>query len=294
MKSLLACIMCFIAFSVSAEPLKVVATFSILADFVKQIGREHVVVSIVGPNSDAHIYEPTPQDVKKIHKADTIFTNGLSFEGWLSRLIETAGCNGYIVVSTAGITPRLLNDPDEGVVEDPHAWHDVLHVKKYIQNITEALVKIDPARHFVYEKNAKNYLAELDKLHQHIVTEIGNIELGKRKIITAHDAFGYFGDRYNVSFLAPVGISTEAEPSVQDIVSLIETIRTHKIKTIFVENISNPKMIHQIAEETGAEVGGVLYSDALSELDEPGATYLKLMYHNVGLFVQAMRHAEAP
>lgn len=292
MNRILACLLCLVTLSVSGEPLKVVATFSILADFVKQIGREHVVVSIVGPNSDAHIYEPTPQDVKKVHNADTIFTNGLNFEGWLSRLIETSGCKGDIVVATTGITPRFLNDPDEGVVEDPHAWHDVLYVKIYIKNIAEALAKIDPAHRDVYEENAKNYLAALDKLHNHILTEMGSIAQDKRKIITAHDAFGYFGARYAVEFLAPVGISTEAEPSVQDIISLIKTIRKHKIKTIFVENISNPKMIHQIAEETGVEVGGVIYSDALSEPNGLGATYLDLMYHNVGLFMQAMRSAD--
>ncbi len=294
-KHILLCAFFLVSASINASiaplssPLRAVATFSILADFVKQVGREHVVVSIVGPNSDAHIYEPTPQDVRIVSAADIIFTNGFGFEGWLSRLIETSGCKGKIVVATEGIIPRLLNDPDEGVVEDPHAWHDVMYVKRYIQNIQKALSTIDPERRDIYASNAVAYLKELEDLNQEIIQQIEEIPPEARTIITAHDAFGYFGARYGINFLAPVGISTEAEPSVQDIVRLIQMIQAHNIKMIFVENISNPKMIHQIAEETGAFVGGVLYSDALSDTHEPGATYLNLMRHNVHLFVSSMR-----
>lgn len=269
-------------------PMKIITTFSILGDFVKEVGKDKVVISIVGPNCDAHIYEPTPKDVKNIAHADIVFVNGLGFEGWMDRLIESSGYEGDIITATRGVKPRALDDAVTGTVDDPHAWHNVQNVKIYVQNIMQALIKQDPDNKAFFEKNGKAYLKKLDALDKWVQVQFTGIPAEHRKIITAHDAFGYFGEKYGVTFLAPVGISTAAEPTVKSIVNLIKEIRKYNVKTIFVENISNSKLIEQICEETGATMGDVIYSDALSEPSEPGGTYLKLMRHNVTLFSKAM------
>lgn len=263
--------------------MRVVATFSILADFVKAVGQENVVISIVGPNSDAHVYEPTPQDVRTIQEAELVFINGLGFEGWMDRLISASGYNGIPVVVTDGINPRTL-----GTQIDPHAWHNVQNAKVYVHNILKAFQRQDPARRSVYQKNAEDYLRKLEILDQWIEENFDSIPLEKRQIITAHDAFGYFSDRYGVQVLSPVGISTEAEPTPKTIANLIDIIRKKRIKIIFIENIGNPKILKQIADETGAKIGAVIYSDALSEQEEPGYNYEAMMRHNVSLFKQAM------
>lgn len=278
----------------SAAPHKIITTFSILGDFVKAVGKDKVVIAIVGPNSDAHIYDPTPQDVKQISQADLIFVNGLDFEGWMERLIQCSGYKGDIVVASRGVPPRILSDPSEGEIIDPHAWHDIQYVQQYVRNIMDTLIAHDPAHKDYYKKNGEAYLEDLRQLDDWVKQEISKIPQDHRKIITAHDAFGYFGDRYGVTFLAPVGLSTNAEPTVQAIVSLIKEIKKLNIKTIFVENISNPKLIQQISEETQAKIGGVIYSDALSEAHEPGKDYLSLMRHNVSLFIEAMQEMTSP
>lgn len=269
-------------------PHNIVATFSILGDLVKQIGRDKIVLSIVGPNSDAHTYEPTPKDAKMIGAADIVFVNGLGFEGWMDRLVESSGYQKDVIVASKGVKPRFIEEEGD-TIEDPHAWHDLEHVKIYIQNIEKALSAFDPQNAPYYQANAKAYIQKLDALHQWLMNALKQVPESRRQIITAHDAFGYFSQRYGVKMRAPVGTSTEAEPTVQAVVELIKAIQKHNIKTIFVENISNPKIIQQISEETGAKIGNVIYSDALSNPDEPGYDFLSLFKHNATQFLNAMK-----
>ena len=275
--------------TVIAKPLQIVASFSILGDLIQQVGGDKVqVTTIVGPNGDAHVYEPTPADVKNIAQTDMLFINGLGFEGWIERLIDGAGFKGDVVVTTAGIQPRIFDDNGAGKILDPHIWHDPLLVKQVVKNIVKALIKRDPANKRFYQQREKAYLQELAHLDCWITSQLKKIPLEKRKVITAHDAFGYFGKRYNINILSPVGISTEAEPTIQTVAGLVRLIRQLHILTIFLENITNAKMIEQIADETGARIGGTLFSDALSLPHEGGDTYIKLIQHNVTHFMQAM------
>ncbi len=280
---------CLLSAEKPSKHLKIVTTFSILGDFVQEIGKDKVVISIVGPNSDAHTYQPTPKDVCQIAQADLIFINGLGFEGWIERLIESSGYKGPIVTATQGIKPLLVNAPGEGEAPDPHAWNTIENAKIYIKNIFEALSELDPDQKDFYLKNYEEYLEKLEALEGEIQTAFKSIPLDSRKIITAHDAFGYYGKAYGVAFLAPVGTNTADEPSAKEMAKLVEEIRNNKIKMIFVENITNKKLIQQLAEETGVEIGPEIYSDALSEKNQPGYNYLALMRHNTQQFVHSMR-----
>lgn len=270
-----------------AKPLKVVASFSILGDLVEQVGQDRVAVeTIVGPNGDAHVYEPTPSDMKKLIQADMVFMNGLGFEGWIQRLIEASGFKGPLVVATKNIHPRLVFEGR--LVEDPHAWHSISNAIVYVHNIRDALIKHDPENSQFYRNNARAYIQRLNELDAEMRERLSEMPPWKRKIITAHDAFGYLGHSYGIEFLAPIGTNTESEPCAKDMVKLIEEIKKHGVKTIFLENIANPKLIQQLAHETGARVGDVLYSDALSEQEGPAATYESMVQYNFNLFVRAM------
>ena len=279
----------FLLASAWADPkIKVVATFSILSDLVRQVGGDRVeVASLVGEDQDPHMYEPKPSDIKKITDADLVFINGLGFEGWLKRLIESSDYKGELIVVSDAVHPRLVFEGT--LIRDPHAWHSIPNAKIYVTNILEALKKLDPASQDYYEKRARTYLSSLTKLDQSIREEIDQIPPQRRKIITAHDAFGYFGNTYGVEFLAPKGISTETEAKVQNVVDLIKKIRKYKIKTVFIENIADPKLLKQIAQEGGATLGGTLYSDALSSKDGPAPTYLEMMRYNVDLLLSSMQ-----
>ncbi len=269
------------------KSIKAVASFSILGDIVKNIGQDKVnVKSIVGPNGDAHVYEPRPDDIKLISEADIVFINGMGFEGWLNRLINSSGFKGPIIISTTNIHPRLVFE--EKLIEDPHAWHSISNIKIYIYNITKALKDRDPENADYYENNAQSYIEKLNDLDAEIREAVDKIPPPKRKVITAHDAFGYFGNTYGIQFLAPIGTSTCCEAKVKDIISLIKQIKESGVKTIFVENITNPRVIKQIARETGAKIGGELYSDALSESDGPAASYINMVRHNFSLLIESM------
>jgi len=268
--------------------IKILTTFSILKDFAQQIGKDRVTVdTLVPPNGDPHVYEPKPSDVKKITSANLILMNGLGFEGWMERLIAAAQHKGISTVCTEHIHPRLVLE--DTLVRDPHAWHSVSNAKIYIRNIANALIKIDPKNESYYEENTRKYLEELTNLDESIRRSVDKVALQKRKIITAHDAFGYFGNSYGIQFLSPQGVSTESEPSIRSIIGLIKQIKKLGIKTIFVENISDPKIIHQISRETSAKIGGTLYSDGLSEDGEAASTYIKMIRHNFDLLLTAMR-----
>jgi zinc/manganese transport system substrate-binding protein len=277
--------------ALAAEPLRVIASFSILGDIVAEVGGDRVEVrTLVGPNGDAHVYEPTPADARATSAAGLVVVNGLGFEGWLDRLVEASGYSGPVAVASDGVTPINLNGEEAAEIGDidPHAWQSVANVQVYVKNIVTALCAADAGECADYEANAAAYLAELSALDASIKSGVAAIPAEKRKVITTHDAFGYFAREYGVTFLAPQGVSTESEASAGEVGALIEQIRDEGVSALFLENISDPRLIQQIAAETGIEPGGELYSDALSEPDGPAATYLDMMRHNATLLQSAM------
>jgi zinc/manganese transport system substrate-binding protein len=257
--------------------LPVVASFSIIGDFVREVGGDRVdVTTLVGPDGDAHVYQPTPADVRHIAQAKVIFVNGLGFEGWLERLVAAAKGKGAIVTLGKGVASR---PGEEGT--DPHAWQDVANARIYVAEIRDALIAADPAGADAYRANASAYTAKLDALDAEIVKALEGVPKDRRRVVSTHDAFGYFSARYGVEFIAPQGVSTEAEPSARDIARIIEAVKQHKVGAVFLENISDPRLARRIAAETGAKIGGVLYSDALSAPGEGGANYIDMMRYNV-------------
>ena len=266
------------------ERLKVVASFSILGDFVKNVGGDRVdVTTLVGPNGDVHVYTPTPADAKKIADARLVIINGLGLEGWLPRLIQASGGKAPIITATRGITPLRL-----GSDADPHAWQSVASAKVYVANIRDALAAADPADAEMFLANARRYQAELDALEAAVRAAVEKIPPARRKVISTHDAFGYFAAAYGVEFIAPEGVSTETEPSARDVGAIISRIKSAKIPAVFLENISDPRLVSRIAAETGAKVGGTLFSDALT--DEKGVcpTYIEMVRHNIKALTSAL------
>ncbi len=273
-----------------SSPLPVVASFSILGDFVREVGGGAVDVSvIVGPDGDAHVYEPTPQDGRKLAQARLIFVNGLGFEGWIERLIKASRTAARIVVVSAGVPPRRFESG-----QDPHAWQDVANARRYVANIRDALMAEDPERAALFKANAATYLAKLDALDREVAQTFAAVPKKRRRIVSTHDAFGYFSARYGLEFLAPQGVSTEAEPSARDIARIIDMVKREKIGAVFLENISDPRLAQSIAKETGAKIGGVLYSDALSAPDGPAPSYIEMMRHNVRELAKALAQPGAP
>jgi zinc/manganese transport system substrate-binding protein len=272
--------------SVSAAPAqekpKVVATFSILADFVKQVGGDRLEIqALVGPNGDAHVYQPTPEDAKTLAGAKVIVTNGFGFEGWMERLIKASGTKAPTVVATKGVKPRKTDDDHGHGDVDPHAWQSVPNAKIYVANVRDALAAADPAGKAAYEGNAVAYLAKLDALDAEVRAMVAKIPADRRKIITTHDAFGYFASAYGVAFIAPQGVSTESEVSARDVAKIITQIRKQKIPAVFLENISDDRLLKRIGQESGARIGGTLYSDALTDEKGPAPTYIDMIRHNV-------------
>jgi zinc/manganese transport system substrate-binding protein len=273
------------------ERLKVVATFSILADFVRNVGGERVSVSaLVGPNGDAHVYQPSPGDAKTLADARLVFANGLGFEGWINRLVRASGTRAQTVVATTGVKPRKAVD-DHGHAHgdaDPHAWQSVANAKIYVANIRDALSLADPAGKDSYAANAAAYFGRLDALEAEVRGAIEKIPSDRRRIITTHDAFGYFAAAYGVAFIAPLGVSTEAEVSAKDVAKIITQIRKQKIPGVFLENVTDERLLKRIGAESGARIGGTLYSDALTDPNGPAPTYLDMMRHNVKQLAAAL------
>jgi len=268
----------------AADRLNVVASFSILGDFVRNVGGDRVsITTLVGPDSDTHVYVPAPADVKRVADAKLVFVNGLGLEGWLSRLVKSAGSKAAIVTATSGITPLKL-----GSHADPHAWQSVANAKVYVTNIRDALAAADPANAEAYKSNADAYLADLDALDREVREAVARIPDGRRKVISTHDAFGYFAAAYGVEFIAPVGVSTESEASARDVARIITQIRTAKIPAVFLENISDPRLIRRISAETGAKVGGTLYSDSLTGEKGDSPTYIAMVRHNIKALTSAL------
>jgi zinc/manganese transport system substrate-binding protein len=272
--------------AVAQEKLNVVATFSILGDFVANVGGDRVAVTtLVGPNGDAHVYEPSPADAKRLADAKIVFTNGLGFEGWIARLIKASGTKAIVVVATKGVKPRHMeqadaHDRDHGST-DPHAWQSVANAKIYVANIRDALIKADAAGKATYEANATAYLAKLDALDQEVKDTVAKIPADRRRIISTHDAFGYFSEAYRLEFIAPQGVSTEAEVSAKEVAKIITQVKKQKIPAVFLENVSDSRLVQRIADETGAKIGGTLYSDALTGDKGDAPTYIEMVRHNI-------------
>lgn len=261
----------------------VTASFSILGDLVRVVGGDRVQVStLVGPDEDAHVFEPKPGDAKNLLQTRLLVTNGLGFEPWAKKLVNSAGYKGQSLVASQGIKPRVM--PAEGRKAatdiDPHAWQDPTHVMAYVRNIAAALSQLDPAGASIYQTNSQAYLRELQVLDGEAKATFAAIPLDKRKVITSHDAFGYFGAHYGIKFLAPQGMSTETEPSARQVAQLIRQIQKEKIKAVFVENMSNPKLLAQLSKDAGVKPGPALYVDALSKPGGPASSYLQMMRHN--------------
>ena len=266
------------------QRLNVVASFSILGDFAKNVGGERVnVTTLVGPDGDVHVYTPAPADAKKLADARLVIINGLGLEGWLPRLVQSAGSKATIVAASNGIAPLKV-----GSDADPHAWQSVTNAKMYVANIRDALAAADPVGAEVYRADAESYLAKLDALDREVRAGVAQIPPTRRKVISTHDAFGYFAAAYGVEFIAPLGVSTESEPSARDIAGIITQVRTAKIPAVFLENISDPRLIQRIAAETGAKVGGTLYSDSLTGEKGDAPTYIELVRHNIKALTRAL------
>jgi zinc/manganese transport system substrate-binding protein len=290
---LVICILGWAGPTAAAEKLKVVASFSILADFVAQVGGDRVsVTSLVGPDSDAHVYEPTPGDVRKVAEAKAIIVNGLGLEGWLPRLLEASGVKSEVIEASSGVRPLTADDDEDDYHHehghDPHAFQNIRSATIYIKNIAHGLCRSAPGECDQFQANAATYAGKLWQLDKEIRAAIERIPREKRSIITSHDAFGYFGHAYGLRFLAPEGVSTEAEASAEDVAKLIQQIRQQKASALFVENISDKRLIEQIGRETGLKIAGALFSDALSKKDGPAATYIDMMRHNVHTILTAI------
>lgn len=262
----------------------VVASFSILGDLVKNVGGDRVnVTTLVGPNGDAHVYTPSPQDARKITDAKLVVVNGLGFEGWLPRLVKSAGGQAVIVTASDGIAERDINNK-----ADPHAWQSVINVKGYVSNIREALVAVDPSGAAAYRANATAYLAKLDALDAEVRAAVAAIPEARRQVISSHDAFGYLADEYGITFVAPQGVSTDSEPSAQDLAKIITQVKMAKIPAVFLENISDPRLMRRIAADTGAKIGGTLYSDSLTAENGDAPTYIDMVRHNIKALTSAL------
>lgn len=275
-----------------AEKLKVLATFSIIADLVRNVGGDRVEVSaLVGADADGHAYSPSPADAKKVAEARVVIANGLGFEGWMTRLVKSSGSKAPVVVATKGIKPLKArgghshghghgHSHDHGQ-NDPHAWQSVPNVKVYVANIRDALAAADPAGKSVYEKNAYAYAAALDALDREVREAVERMPKQARRVITNHDAFAYFGAAYGLEFISAHGVSSDAQPSARDVARIVSQIRKQKIPAVFLENVSDDRLMKRIAAETGAKIGGKLYSDALTGEKGDAPTYIDLIRHNI-------------
>lgn len=284
----------------AAEPaLTVVATFSILGDFTQRIGGERVRVhTLVGPNADAHVYQPTPADGKTLARAALVVSNGLGFEGWIERLVKSSGYRGELLVASQGVPPLTNAAHDDGAkpghghgvsqTPDPHAWQDPANARRYVDNIAQGLATVDPAGKSLYLANADRLKRDIGEVDAEIRRLFAALPAERRKVVGSHDAFAYFSRAYGVRFISAVGLSTDAEASAADIGRIIRLIRKERIPAIFMENVSDPRLLERIRAETGARIGGTLYPDSLSRADGPAQTYLAMMRHNAKTLAAAL------
>lgn len=266
------------------KPLQVVASFSILADMAREVAGDVAQVhSLVGPNADAHVFEPRPADAQRLARADLVIVNGLHFEGWIERLVRSSGYRGLVLEASLGIEPRRVG---RGV--DPHAWQSLTHAQRYVENIRAALVTAAPTQAAAIDARARAYAGRLAELDARARATFGGIPPEQRRVVSTHDAFGYLGDAYGITFIAPRSWNTESEASAASVAAVIREVRRHQARALFVENITDRRSIERIAQETGARVGGTLYSDALAVPGKGPDTYLKLMAHNIATIAGAL------
>lgn len=273
----------------SAKTLNVVASFTVLADVVKNVGGDDVnVISLVPPNGDPHDFEPSPRDAKALKEADVTFLSGLGLESWFERLARASGSQKSPVVVSDGIETHTFVE-DEKTITDPHVWNSASNVKVWVARIESELSKADPSQAAVFHANAQRYVAKLNALNQRISMHLAEIPLDQRKVLTSHDAFGYYAKEYGVTFLSPLGLSTETEASAADVAQLIDQIKSEDIKVYFIENSNDSRLVKQIASATGAVAGGELYPESLSDESGPVPTYLRMMEFNTQQMVKAFK-----
>jgi len=277
-----------------AAPLPVVASFSILGGMVKEVGGDRVAVrTIAGPDVDAHSFQPRPSDAEAMRQARLVVRNGLGFDTWLDRLVRSSGYRGPVATASQGVTPRAMLESGHGHghshAQDPHAWQDLRNGQAYVRTIAAALAEADAAGADTYRANAEAYLAKLAALDTWVRTQVDTVPQPRRRVVTSHDAFGYFAAAYGVEFLAPQGVSTESEPSAAEVARLIRLLKQQNISAVFLENMANPATLQRLATEAGITVKGRLFSDALSAPGGPAPTYEAMFRHNVGLLIPAMK-----
>lgn len=274
-----------------AEPVAVTVSFSVLGDLVRVVGGERLRMQLlVGPNQDGHTFEPRADDAKTLLGSRLLVSNGLGFEPWAGRLVRSSGFKGRHLLAANGIKTRSMADEEGKQTTDPHAWQNPLHVTRYVRNIADALSDLDPTARADYQARAKAYTIELTALDAWAKDQFATIAPAQRKAIISHDALGYLGEQYRIQFSAPVGISTESQPNARQMAQLIRQIKRENIRAVFIENMSNPQLIRQLAQETGVQPGPPLFTDALSEPGGPASDYLSMMRHNIGALASAMRH----
>lgn len=266
-------------------PISVIATVSLLADMARRIGGDRVsVASLVPTDGDAHVYQPKPKDLRALAGAALVVENGLGLEGWMQRLTGAAGFSGQRTIAAAGVAPRKMR---AGV--DPHAWQDPRNGVLYARNIQAGLTAAAPEHKSAFAAAADAYVTEIEQTDQWIADQFAGIAPKDRRIVTTHDAFGYYGARYGIEFLSAQGINTDAEPSAKAIAALIAQIKRNQVRAVFIETMTDGRVAKMLARETGATVGGAVYSDALSPPNGPAATYLAMLRHNTTLFAAALR-----
>lgn len=271
----------------AAEKARVVTTFSILADITREIGGDDIqLTNLVGADADAHVFEPAPAQVRAVLEADLVIANGLGFEPWLERLLANGEARGTRIDASKGVVPMTVLEDDQRLV-DPHAWQSLGNAEIYARNITQALAQLVPARAAAFEARRDAWLGRLGALRQGIAPRLMALPPERRRVLTSHDAFGYFAQEWRLQFLAAQGVSDAAEPSAAEVAGLIRQLRAEGVRAIFVENIRNARLVKQIAEEAGARVGGTLYSDALAA-EGPASTYLGMYRQNVERLLQAL------
>jgi zinc/manganese transport system substrate-binding protein len=274
-----------------AAGISAVASFSVLTDMVRCIGGDMVTAaSLVPPDADVHVWQPSAADSRRLTEAALLVENGLGLEGWMARLSAASGFRGIRIVASGGITPRLMHK-GAATSTDPHAWQDPRNGVTYARNIAEGLTAADPVHAAEYRTSAAAYVARIEQTDAWIADQFAAIPKAARRIVTTHDAFGYYGDRYGIEFLAAEGLSTDAEPSAKAIAALVAQIRRERVRTVFLENMTDPRLTTMLARETGATLSGPLYSDALSKPDGPAPDYLTMLRYNTSLFARAMRPA---
>lgn len=275
----------------AASKPSIVATFSVLADMTQQIaGDTATVTSLVPANGDAHTFEPTPANSKEIANATVVIELGLGFEHWFGDLYTASGSKATRITASKGVTTHQLDNE-----LDPHIWHDVANAIIMAQNIRDGLIAAMPSQKATITANAERYIAELQSLDKEVVDQIAHIPAAQRKLVTSHDALGYFAARYGFVIVGTglASVSTEAsDRDAQSTIQLINDIKASGVPAIFIENMSNPKAMEQIAQSAGVQIAPELFTDALGDSNSEGATYVRMMRYNVRTIVTALTRAK--